>query len=168
MCCSCVLACLEMNCKAGPGAVAAANCRTLPSPTMTQQVKSTNRLLRPLLVAAGTLCVGLGVLGIFLPLLPTTPFLLLAAACYARSSPRLLRWLEENRWFGAYIRNWREGRGILLRDKLLAIGAIWLTIGLTVIYFVPIVWVKILLMAIALAVSIHLLWLPTYRPEREI
>lgn len=120
------------------------------------------RLLRPLLIAAGTLCVALGVLGIFLPLLPTTPFLLLAAACYARSSRRMLNWLNHNRWFGAYIRNWREGRGIPLRDKIIAIAAIWITIGLTVIFFVEQTWARVVLLAIALAVTAHLLRMPTF------
>ena len=122
-----------------------------------------NRLLKPLLIVAGTLSVGLGVAGIFLPLLPTTPFLLLAAACYARSSPRLLHWLNHNRWFGAYIRNWREGRGIPLRDKIIAIMAIWLTIGITVIFAITQPWVRVLLIAIAVGVTVHLLRMPTLK-----
>lgn len=130
---------------------------------MSERAPEANRLLRPLLVAAGTVCVGLGLLGIFLPLLPTTPFLLLAAACYARSSPRMLHWLHHNRWFGAYIRNWREGRGIPVREKTVAIALIWVTIGVTVIWFVPLLWVRALLVVIAAAVTAHLLLLPTYR-----
>ena len=60
----------------------------------------------------------LGIAGIFLPLLPTTPFLLLAAACYVRSSPRLYRWLMNHRWTGEYIRDYREKRGLPLRTKI--------------------------------------------------
>ncbi len=71
-----------------------------------------NRIIRTLLIVCGTLCVGLAVVGIFVPILPTTPFLLLAAVCYARSSQRFLAWLLTNRWFGSYIKNYREGRGI--------------------------------------------------------
>jgi uncharacterized protein len=127
-----------------------------------------NRLLKPVLIVAGTLCVALGVLGIFLPLLPTTPFLLLAAACYARSSPRLLHWLNHNRWFGEHIRNYREGRGIPLREKILAIAAIWITIGLTVIFFVTQPWVKALLIVIALAVTVHLLRIKTFRVQPQM
>jgi uncharacterized membrane protein YbaN (DUF454 family) len=67
--------------------------------------------IRILLVIAGTLFVGLGIIGIFIPVLPTTPFLLLAAACYARSSRKFHEWLLNNRWFGDYIRNYLQGKG---------------------------------------------------------
>jgi uncharacterized membrane protein YbaN (DUF454 family) len=126
------------------------------------------KLRRGLLIAAGTACVALGTLGIFLPLLPTTPFLLLAAVCYAHSSPRLLHWLTHNRWFGSYIRNYREGRGIPLREKILTITLLWLTIGVSVVFFVPVLWVKIVLMAIALAVTIHLLRVKTMKAADEV
>ena len=130
---------------------------------------ATSGLLRPVLIVAGSLCVALGVIGAFLPLVPTTPFLLLAAACYARSSPRLLRWLNDNRLFGEYIRNWRAGRGIPRRDKIIAISLIWLTIGSSVIWFVSLLWVKALLIAVAAAVTAHLLWMPTAasRPRKS-
>ena len=67
----------------------------------------------------------------FVPVLPTTPFLLLAAICYARSSERFYHWLLNNRWFGEYLKNYREGRGIPLREKTLTVLALWLTIGFT-------------------------------------
>ena len=117
-----------------------------------------------LLIAGGTVCVGLGVLGLLLPLLPTTPFLLLAAVCFARSSPRLLHWLNHNRWFGPYIRDYRAGLGIPLREKILTIAAIWLTISVTIVCFIELVWVRALLLAIALAVTVHLLRIETRRP----
>ena len=74
--------------------------------------------MRALLMATGTLFVGIGVLGIFLPLLPTTVFLLIAAACYARSSDRAYEWLMTNRMFGRYLRNYHEERGATLRSKV--------------------------------------------------
>ena len=117
----------------------------------------TKRLARTLLVAAGTLCVALAVFGLFVPLLPTTPLLLLAAVCYARSSERFYHWLMTNRWFGAYIRNYREGRGIPLVHKVLAISLLWLTIGSAACLVVPQWWVKGILLGIAVAVTIHLL-----------
>src|SRR5688572_23200264 len=122
------------------------------------------KALRGLLVVAGTLSVVLGVIGIFLPMLPTTPFLLLAAACFARSSPRLLHWLNHNRWFGRYIRNYREGRGIPLREKILTLIALWLTMGISVIFVVPLLWVKLLLVVVALGVTIHIVRVRTSRP----
>lgn len=118
---------------------------------------------RPLLVAFGTLFVGLGIVGIFVPVLPTTPFLLLAAACYARSSPRFYHWLLNNRWFGNYIRNYRQRRGIPLRVKLLTISLLWLTIVISAIFAVQSLVVRIVLVLIAIGVSIHVLSLKTLK-----
>ena len=120
-------------------------------------------MTRTLLIAFGTLSVILGVIGIFLPLLPTTPFLLLAAACYARSSDRLYRWLLNNRWFGEYIRNYREGRGLPLRLKILTILTLWLVIGFTALYAVSALWSRIILLAIMAAVTTHLVAIKTTR-----
>jgi uncharacterized membrane protein YbaN (DUF454 family) len=121
--------------------------------------------VRFLLVIAGTIFVGLGILGIFLPLLPTTPFLLLAAACYARSSQKLYNWLLHNRWFGKYIRNYLEKKGIPLKIKVYAISLIWIVIGLSAIFAVEHLAVRIILLTIALGVTIHLLRVPTYREK---
>jgi hypothetical protein len=114
-------------------------------------------------VAVGTLAVALGVIGIFIPILPTTPFLLLAAFCYARSSERFYRWLLTNRWFGAYLTNYREGRGMALRDKLLTLTALWLAIGSSIAFAVPSPWGKAALTLIALAVTVHLAGIKTLR-----
>ena len=118
---------------------------------------------RWLLVAVGTLAVALGVIGIFIPILPTTPFLLLAAFCYARSSERFYRWLLTNRWFGTYLTNYREGRGMALRDKLLTLTALWLAIGSSIAFAVPSPWGKAALTLIALAVTVHLAGIKTLR-----
>jgi len=120
--------------------------------------------VRALLVVAGTLSVALGVLGMFLPLLPTTPFLLLAAVCYARSSARFYRWLVTNRWCGAYIRNYREGRGIPLAQKGLALALLWLTIGYAALRVVTAHGVRLLLLGIAAGVTVHLCRIKTFRP----
>lgn len=121
---------------------------------------------RGLLIAAGTLCVALAALGLFVPVLPTTPLLLLAAVCYARSSDRFYRWLVTNRWFGAYIRNYREGRGIALWHKVGALVLLWLTIGYAAGFVVPQWWLKVILVGIALGVTVHLVKTKTYRPGR--
>lgn len=120
---------------------------------------------KALLIASGTLFVGLGVLGMFVPVLPTTPFLLLAAACYARSSKRFYHWLMTNRWFGAYIRNYREGRGLPLKQKILTLLLLWLTIGYAAWRVVPLWWLKLILVGIAAGVTIHLAKIPTCRLE---
>ncbi len=121
--------------------------------------------IRALLVVLGTLCVVLAVLGMFLPVLPTTPFLLLAAICYAHSSERFYHWLITNRWFGDYIRNYREGRGISLKQKVLTISLLWLTIGVTSVFLISQWWLRLVMVVIAVGVTIHLLRIKTYRPE---
>lgn len=110
--------------------------------------------IRRVLIVAGFLFVGLGILGIFLPVLPTTPFLLLAAACFARSSQKFYNWLLNNRWFGRYIRNYREGKGIPLRVKVMTISLLWVTILISA-YFVSIIYVRIFLILVAIGVTIH-------------
>src|SRR4030065_1400605 len=87
-----------------------------------------------LLIGAGILSTGLGIIGIFVPILPTTPFLLLAAACYMRSSERLYRWPINNRIFGAYVRNYIEGKGMPVKIKMFTILLLWLTIALTIVF----------------------------------
>jgi len=114
---------------------------------------------------AGTLFVALGVVGIFLPVLPTTPFLLLAAVCYARSSQRFYDGLLTNRWCGEYIRIYRAGRGIPVQQKAVAIVLLWLTIGCTALFAVSVWWVRVVLFGIAVGVTIHLLAMKTVRPD---
>lgn len=124
-------------------------------------MKTDNRLLRWLLITAGLLCTGLGVIGIFVPLLPTTPFLLLAAACFARSSERFHSWLLEHDRLGPMIRGYLDGTGIPLRAKRVAIGLVWLTLAPSALLLVPPVWAKALLLLLAMAISWYLLKLPT-------
>jgi len=123
------------------------------------------RPLRALLILLGTLCVALGAIGMLLPVLPTTPFLLLAATCYARSSERFYDWLTTNRWCGAYIRNYREGRGIPLKQKAVTIAFLWLTIGCTVWWADLQGWVRWILVGIAVGVTIYLVRIKTYKPD---
>lgn len=110
---------------------------------------SVETIKRIFLIAIGSLALGLGILGIFLPLLPTTPLLLLAAACYIRSSKRLYNWLITNKRFGPYIRNYREGNGIPLKAKVVGVTLLWISMLFTVIFVVPFITVKILLLGIA-------------------
>jgi uncharacterized membrane protein YbaN (DUF454 family) len=122
------------------------------------------KLLQGLLVTCGTLFVALGVLGIFLPLLPTTVFLLLAAACYARSSERFHRKLLNHRWLGAYIRNYRSGRGMSRREKTVTLALLWIGIGSTMVWSVSAWWLRGLLFLIAVAVTAHVARLKLAQP----
>lgn len=114
-------------------------------------------------IICGSLAIGLGVLGIFLPLLPTTPFLLLGAACYLRSSNKLYQWLINNKWLGSYIKNYYEGNGITLKTKIVSIGLLWMSISYAAIFFIEMIFVRILLLIIAIGVTKHLLSLKTLK-----
>ncbi|WP_019378996.1 YbaN family protein [Virgibacillus halodenitrificans] len=104
---------------------------------------------KTLLVIVGSLSLAIGIIGIVLPLIPTTPLLLLAAACYIRSSKKLYNWLITNKYFGSYIENYRSGKGIPLKAKIISILLIWISMSYTVIFVIPLLAVKLLLLAVA-------------------
>lgn len=114
-----------------------------------------------LLAGAGWLATGLAIAGIFLPLLPTVPLLLLAAACFARSSPRCHAWLLDHPRLGPLVSGYLEGSGIPLRAKVKAILMIWLSVSLSLVLSRPPTWVQMLVLAIAAGVTLYLLRLPT-------
>jgi hypothetical protein len=115
------------------------------------------RHFRPLLAAAGLFFTALALLGILLPVLPTTPFLLLAAWCFARSSPRLYAWLHENRLFGKHLRRYRNGEGLPLPAKVTAISLLWLTLGASAAWAWPQrPWLAAALVFIGAAVTVHI------------
>ncbi|MDQ3170491.1 MAG: YbaN family protein [Acidobacteriota bacterium] len=111
--------------------------------------------MRVLFAAAGLLLVALGVLGILLPGLPATPFLLLAAFCFAKSFPRLHNWLVTHRWFGPYIRGARSGWRIPRPQAIQTIAVLWLSMGVSA-WLVDRWWVRGLLLSIALGVTLFL------------
>ena len=121
------------------------------------------KLNRKLLIIAGTLSTGIGIVGIFVPILPTTPFLLLAAACYARSSRRLYDWLLNNRYLGGYIKNYIQKKGVPLKIKVLTVVLLWITIGASVIFAVQVFIVRVILILIAIGVTIHIICVKTYK-----
>ncbi len=114
------------------------------------------------LAALGTLFLATGIVGAFLPILPTTPFLLLAAACYARSSPQHYNALMNHRVVGSYLRDWRAGKGIPIRAKFLAVSLIGISFGFSVQY-IPNLPGKILFLGLGAAVAAYLLRFPTKR-----
>lgn len=114
--------------------------------------------MKSLLAFFGVVSLALGVAGIFLPLLPTTPFLLLAAWLFVRSSPRLYDWLMSHPRLGEYIRNFREERAIPLRVKIVSVSLIWLTIGFCIVSVVAEWWwAQVALALLAAAISWHIL-----------
>jgi len=130
-----------------------------------KQVKSD--LLRWVLICCGWLSILAGVIGIFLPLLPTVPFLLLAAACFARSSERFHGWLVDHNHLGPLVRGYLDGRGIPLRVKIMAIGMVWVSFSVSAFLFVTVVWIQVVLMAIPAVVTLYLLRLPTAPPVEK-
>jgi len=114
------------------------------------------------LIIGGTIFVVLGVIGMFVPLMPSTVFLLLAAACYAHGSKRFYNWLINHPTLGASIKHYRDGQGLPLRQKLVTLLLMWASIGASGYFFVVNPWVKLLLFAIAVGVSWHILSLKTF------
>jgi uncharacterized membrane protein YbaN (DUF454 family) len=125
--------------------------------------RGSNSLRKAIFTVAGTISLGLGAVGMFLPVLPTTPFLLLSAACYYKGSERMHRWLLSNKLFGSYIRNYKEGKGISQAGKALTISVLWTAISFSALLMVNNYIVQIVLFAIAIAVTIHIITLPTFR-----
>lgn len=121
-----------------------------------------NRFFRNSLLAVGFCSTGLAILGIFLPLVPTVPLLLLAAACFARSSERFHHWLLNHRKLGPMICCYLDGQGVPLRAKITAIVLIWLSLSVSVFVINPF-WLKLLLIIVGLSVTLYLLSLATSR-----
>ncbi|MFN0178416.1 MAG: YbaN family protein [Gemmatimonadales bacterium] len=111
---------------------------------------------------AGHVLVLLGVIGAFVPLMPTTVFLIMAASCYARSSERLYRWLLEHPWFGPVLRDWIEHRSMRARPKVIAIGTIVVAFALS-FFAIPLTWVRVVHVGIGLALVGYLLRIPIRR-----
>lgn len=117
---------------------------------------------RILLLTAGSICLLLGGIGVFLPLLPTTPFVLLAAICFSYSNDKAYQWLLKNRTFGPYIENYKTGCGVPRRTKIRALCWLWATMALCIFLVSPL-YLRILLACIATGVSIHLLSIKTQK-----
>lgn len=119
-----------------------------------------NPILRYVWLALGLFFTGLGFLGYILPGLPGTVFILIAVYFFARSSPRFYNWLLNNKLFGQLIRDWRAGKGIPLRAKIMAIAVIAITISMS-IFAIPNQLVKIIVALCGVGVSIYLWTRPT-------
>jgi len=118
---------------------------------------------RPVLLVIGWVCVVLGLVGIVIPVLPTTVFLLIAAWCFLRSSPRAHDWLLSHRVLGPYVRDYLSGEGMPLRAKIVAISAMWTACVLSAWLFVPNPYGKGALLGAAAIGSMFVLRVPTRR-----
>ncbi len=125
-------------------------------------VETRNPWLRWLLLGIGWVSVALGIAGIFLPVLPTTPFLLLAAACFVRSSRRFYLWLVGHPRLGPWICDYLDGEGIPLKGKVYAIGLMWASILLSC-YLVPLLPARVFMLGSASLVTLYILRQKTRR-----
>lgn len=119
--------------------------------------------MKYILLFLGTLSLSLGIIGIFLPVLPTTPFLLLAATLYMRSSEKLYNWLLSHHYLGEYIRNFREYKAIPLRVKVVSVSLVWATLLYCAVAVAKEWWMSMAFVAIAIGVTIHILSYKTLR-----
>jgi uncharacterized membrane protein YbaN (DUF454 family) len=116
-------------------------------------------------IILGSICVILGSIGIIVPLLPTTPFLLLAAFFYGKSSHRLQQWLFNNRVFGSYLTNYVEGKGISIKNKTFTLIILWLAMGYTIFFAISNLLIQMLLLLIAICVTIHIITIKTIKQQ---
>ena len=123
-------------------------------------------MIRIVFIIAGSLSLVIGIIGIFLPILPTTPFLILASACYMRGSQRMADWMLANRWFGPTLRDFHAGRGIPVRTKIWAISMLWISLAISA-WFMPVPWARPLLLIPGVSLSIYLWRYRTRRPEAD-
>lgn len=119
------------------------------------------KLYRYFYLISGILLVTIGVIGIFLPVLPTTIFLILASACFVKSSPRANEWLRNHKVLGMYIKNYQDKTGLSIRAKIFNITFLWVMILLSAFYFTNEFYIRIILILIAVGVTIHLLMIKT-------
>lgn len=122
---------------------------------------STAKVKRAIYLAIGTLALALGAIGLFLPVLPTTPFVILAAACYLRSSERMHEWLLQSELFGETIENYQAGRGLKRSTKTRALVLMWATISVSAFLFVDQFIFRGVMLLVASGVTIYILRLPT-------
>jgi uncharacterized protein len=118
-------------------------------------------IYRYLYFISGVLLVAIGVIGIFLPILPTTIFLILASACFIKSSPQANEWLRNHKILGMYIKNYQDNSGLTIKSKIFNITFLWLMISASAIFFTDLWYIQFLLFVIAIGVTIHLVMVKT-------
>lgn len=126
---------------------------------------NTNVLTRYVLMGCGWIALGLGAAGLVLPILPTAPFVLVAAACFMRSSERLHAWVVEHPTLGIHIRDYLAGKGLQRRTKVVALATLWASVSISVMVFVPLLVADMAIAAIAALVTVYIVRLPTSDPE---
>lgn len=133
---------------------------------MNEKIKNNaGKVKKSIYLICGILLLAIGILGIFLPLLPTTVFLILSSYCFMRSSPALNKWLTNHKHLGVYIKNYRDRTGIPMSSKISSLLMLWISITASAFFFTENIYIRLLLMAIAIGVTIHILLLKTLKKE---
>jgi uncharacterized protein len=114
-------------------------------------------------LVSGILLVAIGVIGIFLPVLPTTIFLILASACFVKGSPKANEWLRNHKILGQYLKNYQDKTGLSIKSKFINIVLLWSMILISAFLFVEELYIRLILIGIAVGVTIHLLMVKTKR-----
>ncbi|WP_018930827.1 YbaN family protein [Gracilibacillus lacisalsi] len=121
---------------------------------------------RTLWIIGGSLSLIMGLIGIIVPLLPTTPLVLLAGFCYGKSSPRLYNWLMTNPYFGHYIADYKSGKGVPLRIKVFAVTVVWTSVLFT-LTMIPLLLVKVFMVGIAIFVTLFIFTSPLLKVKHK-
>jgi hypothetical protein len=129
---------------------------------------TSSKIKRWLLIGIGTASIIIGLIGIVMPILPTTPFLLLAAICYMRGSQRLYNALLCNRFLGNYIRNYLEGRGMSLKMKIWTLSFLWVAIICSAALATDSLILRIILLVVASGVTIHIAFLRAITKQKVV
>ena len=124
-------------------------------------MRSISSVTKYFYLVSGFLLVMIGVVGIFLPVLPTTIFLILASACFIKSSPQANEWLRNHKILGMYIKNYQDKSGLTVKSKIINIVILWIMISVSALLFTENLYIRLLLIAIATGVTIHLLMIKT-------
>jgi len=125
------------------------------------------KIRKRLIFLGGFISLTLGIIGIVIPILPTTPFLLLASAAFAKSSEKFNKWLLNNKVLGAYIRNYKEGKGMPLKIKVITLLLLGISISISILFLMNLFWIQILLFCISIAVSIHIILIRPKNREKN-
>lgn len=122
-----------------------------------------SRAARIAFIVGGHVCLGLGVTGVILPVLPGVVFLIGSAACYARGSMRFYNWLLGHRWLGPPVRDWEDHRAMTVRAKVVSLVMLVGGIAVTIVFFVKLLWVRVMLALLAIGLTTLILFIKTRR-----
>lgn len=129
------------------------------------QMEQLSNWRRLLWISLGSISLVIGAIGIIVPILPTTPLIILAAFCFGKGSPALHHWLITNRYFGHYIKDYQDGKGVPLRIKFSAVILVWTSVLFSLLV-IPLIAVKIFMGALAIFLTIFIFTSPLLKQKK--